>query len=354
VASVGPLRIRAPYSNFGASVDLAAPGGDMRFDINGDGQPDGVYSTHASGGGSNTTPNLEQLQGTSMAAPHVSGVIALMLSANPATTPAQIDLLLAQGALTDDIGVPGPDELGAGLINARKAIAAVDPSLPPAPPMLSVTPSSLAFGDIGTTAEVFATNAGGGTLTGVTVSAVSEPWLSATATSVDANGVGLYRVSVDRTGLADGSYSGFVTFASDNGGTVRVDVIMEVAPITGEPNAGMQYILLIDVVTDEPIAQVEVLADGSSVAYQFDAVPAGEYILLSGTDLNNDGFICDPGEACGAYPVENAPVPIVVGDGVVDGVDFLVAYRTGVPTSTGSKSASKDVRPVTRHRRIIH
>ena len=40
-------------------------------------------------------------------------------------------------------------------------------------------------------------------------------------------------------------------------------------------------------------------------------------------------------------------------DGVVDGLDFLVAYRTGVPTSSGSKSASKGVRPVMRQRRII-
>ena len=53
VASVGPLRTRAPYSNFGPSIDVAAPGGDMRFDVDGDGQPDGIYSTHATGGGSN-------------------------------------------------------------------------------------------------------------------------------------------------------------------------------------------------------------------------------------------------------------------------------------------------------------
>ena len=84
VASVGPLRTRAPYSNFGPSIDVAAPGGDMRRDIDGDGNPDGIYSTHASGGGSNTTPTFELLQGTSMAAPHVAGVIALMLTRNPA------------------------------------------------------------------------------------------------------------------------------------------------------------------------------------------------------------------------------------------------------------------------------
>ncbi len=56
------------------------------------GLQDGVYSTHASGGGSSTSPTLRcSSQGTSMAAPHVSGVIALMLSRNAAVTPAQID-----------------------------------------------------------------------------------------------------------------------------------------------------------------------------------------------------------------------------------------------------------------------
>jgi serine protease len=280
-------------------------------------------------------------------------VIALMLSANAAATPAQIDSLLAQGMLTDDIGPPGPDELGAGLINARKAIAAVDPSLPPLPPTLSVTPSSLAFGDIGTTAEVFVTNAGGGTLV-ITEVTATEPWLSTTPTSVDANGLGRYTLAVNRAGLAVGSYSGVVEFTS-SAGPVQVNVLMEVAAASGEPSAGRQYILLVDPATDETRAQVEVQAEGSSVAYQFEQVPSGEYIVLSGTDLNNDGFICDPAEACGAYPVESQPQLIVVGDaGVVNGLDFLVAYRTGVPTSSGSTSASKDVRPVKRYRRIAH
>ena len=357
VASVGPLRTRAPYSNFGSTVDLAAPGGDMRRDVNGDGHPDGVYSTHASGGGALITPTFELLQGTSMAAPHVSGVIALMLSANPAAEPMDIDTLLVQGSLTDDIGQPGRDELGFGLINAHKAIVAVDPSAPPLPPTLSVTPSSLAFGDAGTLAEVVASNAGGDTPEPLTVSGVtaSETWLSVTPTSsVDENGLGGYAIAVDRAGLDVGSYSGFVEFTSNgsNGGTVRVEVLMEVAEASGEPDAGRQYILLVDAATDEVLAQVDVLADGSSVAYEFESIPSGEYLVISGTDLNNDRFICDPAEACGAYPVENSPETIVV-DGAVTGIDFLVAYRTGVPTTTASKAASKEVRPELRRRRIM-
>ena len=347
VAATGPLRTKAPYSNFGSTVDLAAPGGDMRVDIDGNGLPDGIYSTHANGGGANITPTLDHLQGTSMAAPHVAGVIALMLSVNPAMTPAQFDALLAQGSLTDPI--PGENRLGQGLINAAKAIGAANPSLPQPPPRISVTPSSLAFGDIGTTAQVVVANAGGGTLT-VTGANPSDPWISVVETSVDANGLGLYTITVDRTGLPVGSFSGFVLFTS-NGGTGRVEVLMEVAAVSGEPSAGKQYVLLVDPVTNDTLAQVEVLAEGSSVAYQFDGLAARDYLLMSGTDLNNDQFICDPAEACGVYPVEAAPVTIAV-DGAETGFDFVVSYRTGVPTSASS-TGTKGVRKEVRQRRLI-
>ncbi|MDH4039287.1 MAG: S8 family serine peptidase, partial [Gammaproteobacteria bacterium] len=62
---------------------------------------------------------------TSMAAPHVSGVLALMKAVNPGLSPADIDALLIRGELSDDLGVPGRDnEYGYGLINAQRAVLA--------------------------------------------------------------------------------------------------------------------------------------------------------------------------------------------------------------------------------------
>jgi serine protease len=74
------------YSNFGPQVDLLAPGGDIFADSDNDGRPDGVLSTRATTSGcydplnSNASERCYYsfLQGTSMAAPHVSAALALL------------------------------------------------------------------------------------------------------------------------------------------------------------------------------------------------------------------------------------------------------------------------------------
>lgn len=65
----------------------------------------------------------ELQSGTSFAAPHVVGIVALMLDVNPDLSPDHVRQLLLAAA--DDLGVPGRDDLfGAGRVNAAKAVAA--------------------------------------------------------------------------------------------------------------------------------------------------------------------------------------------------------------------------------------
>ncbi|MEO8444246.1 MAG: S8 family serine peptidase, partial [Gammaproteobacteria bacterium] len=304
VAAVNSANSRAFYSNYGSQVRVAAPGGDST-DRDGDGFPDAIYSTHAALSAGSIVNTYDYLIGTSMAAPHVSGVIALMKSVNPSLTPAGIDALLASGAMTRDIGLPGPDELGVGLIDAFAAVQAANNTPPPLQPKLSLSPRSLSFGDVGTEAEVLVSNAGGGSLTINSIFKVGS-WLQVTPAQVDATGLGTYRITVNRAGRSPGTYSSFVEFRS-SAGNERVEILMEITTSPVVANAGRQYVVLVNPPSGEILRQVPVDARGESVSFNFSNVTPQQYQLLVGSDMDNDGIICDDGEACGAYPVFGEP-----------------------------------------------
>jgi len=86
VSAIGPSGDKAYYSNYSAALEISAPGGDESTKA-----ADGIPSTYATGTqGDPGNAQYFYLQGTSQAAPHVSGVAALMLSVAPAITVAQM------------------------------------------------------------------------------------------------------------------------------------------------------------------------------------------------------------------------------------------------------------------------
>lgn len=106
-------------SNFGATVEIAAPGGEITSLAS-----NGVLSTLNSGTTTPSADSYEYYQGTSMAAPHVSGVAALMLSANPNLTPDNVLSIIQSTAR------PFPatcNQCGSGIIDAAASVAAAAP-----------------------------------------------------------------------------------------------------------------------------------------------------------------------------------------------------------------------------------
>jgi serine protease len=121
VAAVGRAGQRAYYSNYGAVVEIAAPGGDQSISAT-----NGVYSTLNAG---TTTPGADSYawyQGTSMATPHVAGIVSLMLSVDPTLSPAEVLSKLQATArpFPTGTGLDCTTSLcGAGIIDAANAVA---------------------------------------------------------------------------------------------------------------------------------------------------------------------------------------------------------------------------------------
>lgn len=102
VSSTTPTDQRAPLSNYGPHVDLAAPG-------------DHVVST------GDQNDYLTSSDPLTVALAHVAGVAALVLSYSPGLSQSELRQVLLDSA--DDLGLPGrDDEFGAGRVNARRAL----------------------------------------------------------------------------------------------------------------------------------------------------------------------------------------------------------------------------------------
>jgi len=138
----------APYSNYGPSLDLVAPGGNLGLDQNSDGYGDGVLQqTYEKGGWRRISWGYYFMDGTSMAAPHVSGVAALLVAAEVATTPDDVRAVFESTA--QDLGAAGRDnKYGWGLVDAAAALGAEpSPSPPPPPPPVAAFSGSPTSGE---------------------------------------------------------------------------------------------------------------------------------------------------------------------------------------------------------------
>ncbi|MCB1888484.1 MAG: S8 family serine peptidase [Rhodocyclaceae bacterium] len=311
VISVSALDINgglSDFSNFGSTVDVAAPGGSAaQTDVNADGYADNILSTYLSEVTGSPQASYGFLQGTSMASPHVAGVLALMRAVNADISPAQVDALLSSGQMSDDIGNAGRDNsFGHGRINAYQAVIGARSLIgnTDRPAVLASAPTRLDFGGSGSQLTLRLTNQGDGGLAAPTLTR-SDSWISISSPTA-VNGGFEYRVTAARGSLPAGAYGGSISVASSIG-NLTVPVTMLIASNDATGDAGRVYFLLLDPETGQNLGQVDAAASGGRYTFRFDNVAAGEYTLVGGSDLDNDDFICGSGESCGAWPVIGAP-----------------------------------------------
>ncbi|WP_327318516.1 S8 family peptidase [Streptomyces sp. NBC_01235] len=121
VAATNRSGAKASYSNYGSLVDISAPGGQTST-----GTANGILSTLNSGTKTPSSESYAYYQGTSMATPHIAGLVALVKSANSSLTPAQIETAIKNNARA----LPGSCSggCGAGLADAAKTVQAVSGS----------------------------------------------------------------------------------------------------------------------------------------------------------------------------------------------------------------------------------
>ncbi|HVG63974.1 MAG TPA: S8 family serine peptidase [Hyalangium sp.] len=303
---------RSSFSNFGTPVDVMAAGGEMREDLNGDGYPDGVLSTALD---DTNAPAYVFNQGTSMATPHVSGVVALMAALSPNITLSQAESILKNTASASSKCNEG---CGAGLVNAQAALKALTGGSTE-PPKLGVTTTLLSFQGNGTQ-QVLVSNLGSGTLrvtaakSGPQASAVSLP---ATTVTVPAFGTATMEVSVNTGGLANGDYSATLTFTGANAssgtpaGEATVSVKIRVG-VTADKDAFIAFAYQ-DARGEwqvDPEAVGVVPARGG-YSYSIELAPKTYYTLAT-IDDDNDGNFFEEGERSGFWRNVDDFEPIVL------------------------------------------
>lgn len=374
VGAVNPASARSAFSTFNSEVDVSAPGGGIL------GTPEQqVISTDSEARDDGSlSASYQGSQGTSMASPHVAGVVALMKAVYPGLTPQILDQVLASGAITRDLGAPGKDwEYGHGLIDAHLAVMEAQRLADGGEPGPAIQTPNLAVvfpyqqsidgnafeqgprparvtapgftetldlpGEpvtIGATIPFTVLNGGTGPLGEVSVSS-DVPW--ATTFLPEPNPDGVIRGSIF---LSDTQFTGgggdleqggsfMLTVQAGDDMVETLVTVLGTAPTQVDEaprpaDLGPLRMRLLDGAQQTVVElQVSPNEDGF-YDFSFDDLTPGEYGLVAGTDNDGDTRLCDAGEACAVFPLRDSPGAINVRDRSQRDLLFRLGFNASV------------------------
>ncbi len=232
VGSITSTGARSSFSNYGTGVDIAAPGSTINSTLN--------AGTRAPG-----SESYASYSGTSMATPHVAGVVALAQSRRAATsqaayTPAQMEALLKSSARAFPSTPSQP--IGSGIVNAKAVVDAAGGTPTNAAPTanFSSTTSGLTatFTDSSSDSD--------GTIASRSWNFGDSTTSTATNPSKTYSAAGTYNVTLTVTdnGGATNSVTKSVTVASTGGGSVLTNGVAATG-LSAATGASVNYTMVV-------------------------------------------------------------------------------------------------------------
>ncbi|MDF1763555.1 MAG: hypothetical protein P1U57_09115, partial [Oleibacter sp.] len=155
-----------------------------------------------------------------------------------------------------------------------------------------------------------------------------------------------YNIVINRSGLLDGEYEGVLRFTPNRGLSIDVRVAMQVGDLVAADASAPQYVLVTDAEKNEVVAQGQSNLNGR---YQVKGIPAGNYVISAGSDIDNDLFVCQQGETCGEFPqLFNSEALLIEND--ISGIDMVI---TLLKPATAARVQQQDSKATLKLKRTI-